>query len=262
MEDLLKMSKKVLFLFILIMCLFSLSPAADPFYTNLLNEGKTLYFAGKYDDALEDFKIAEFGLADEKEFVPELYFYYALAQYKKGAYAESQALLARLKTASGGDIAGLPRPKEIERDLSIMVRALDYIGRADAKPGSLPFFNLFYETWELLEANKLPESQANLKRLAKMGGDKGRLGFLAGFLAFQKGDYKKCVKGLEKLGYPLVSEFNEDASFFLAYSHLKLADPVKSEKYAQKIKDPDHVHRLMELMDEIKAAQAQKIKKK
>ena len=182
---------------------------------------------------------------------------------RKGPYAESQALLAKMKMALGSDdIDKLPRPKEIERDLSIMVRALDYIGRADAKPGSLPFFNLFYETWELLKAKKLPESEANLKRLAKMDGDKVRLGFLAGFLAFQKGDYKKCVKGLEKLGYPLVSEFNEDASFFLAYSHLKLADPAKSEKYAQKIKDPDHVHRLMELMDEIKAAQAKKIKKK
>ncbi len=90
MEDLLKMAKKILFLFFLIICLYSISPAADPFYTNLLNEGKALYLAGKYDEALEDFKIAEFGLVDEKEIVPELYFYYALTQYKKGAFGGEQ----------------------------------------------------------------------------------------------------------------------------------------------------------------------------
>ncbi len=85
MEDFLKMTKKILLLLVLIICIYSLSLAADPFYTNLLNEGKALYQAGKYDEALEDFKIAEFGLVDEKEIVPELYFYYALTQYKKGA---------------------------------------------------------------------------------------------------------------------------------------------------------------------------------
>jgi len=166
------MTKKVLFLFILIIILFSVSPAADPFYTNLLNEGKALYLAGKYDEALEDFKIAEFGLVDEKEIVPELYFYYALAQYKKGAVGESQALLEKMKTASGGgDIAKLPMPKEIEGDLSIMVRALNYLGQPGSKPGTLPLLNLFYETWDLLKAKKLDAAEANLKRLDKMNGD-------------------------------------------------------------------------------------------
>ena len=61
LEDLLRMIKKTLLLLVLVICLYSLSYAADPFYTNLLNEGKQLYLTGKYDEALEDFKIAEFG---------------------------------------------------------------------------------------------------------------------------------------------------------------------------------------------------------
>jgi tetratricopeptide (TPR) repeat protein len=257
------MSKKTLLLIVFAICLFSLSPAADPFYTNLLNEGKALYLAGKYDEALENFKIAEFGLVDEKEFVPELYFYYALTQYKKGAAGESQAMLERLKTAlAGGDIDKLPKPKEIERDLSIMVRALKYLGQSAAKPGLLPFFNLFYETWDLIKAKKLPEAEASLKRLAKIAGVETRLTFLEGFFAFQKGDYKKCVKTLEKIVDRLDAEFSEDVSFYLSYSYFKRADPAKGEKYAKNIKDPDYVHRLMVLMDEIKAAQGLKSKKK
>ena len=257
------MIKKILLLLVLIICLYSLSDAADPFYTNLLNEGKALYLAGKYDEALEDFKIAEFGLVDEKEFVPELYFYYALTQYKKGEIGESKALLEKMKTAlGGGDIDKLARPKEIERDLSIMIRALDYLGQPGAKPGSLPFFNLFYETWDLLKAKKLPEAEAKLKVMSKMSGDEKRLFFLEGLLAFEKGDYKKCVKRMEKIGRVLPAEFGEQASFCLAYSYLKRGDAAMSEKYARLIKDPDHIHRLMDLMDEIKAAQQSKNKKK
>jgi hypothetical protein len=256
------MYKRIILLLTLILVLISISYAADPFYTNLLNEGKALYQAGKYDEALEDFKIAEFGLLDQKEVLPELYFYYALTQYKKGAVGESKALLDKMKTAlGGGDIDKLPKPKEIERDLSIMVRALNFLGKPGAKPGSLPFFNLFYETWDQLNAKKLDAAEAGLKRLDKMGGDETRLAFLQGFFAFQKGDHKKCVKSLAKIADRLDAEFSEDASFYLAFSYLKRDETAKGEKYAQKIKNPDYVHRLMELMEEIKASHQEKRKK-
>jgi tetratricopeptide (TPR) repeat protein len=258
----LKMAKKILLLFVLIICLYSLSPAADPFYTNLLNEGKALYLDGKYDEALEDFKIAEFGLIDEKEIVPELFFYYALTQYKKGQVGESQALLDKMKLALGGaDLHKLAKPKEIESELSIMVRALDYLKQPGAKPGFLPFFNLFYETWDLLKAKKLPEAEAKLKIMGKMNGDENRLRFLEGFLAFQKGEHKKCVSRLEKVAANLGEELGEDAQFYLAYCMLKRGDLVSGEKYAAKIKNPDYVHQLMLLIEELKATNQEKRKK-
>jgi len=255
------MAKKILLLFALIICLYSISPAADPFYTNLLNEGKTLYLAGKYDDALEDFKIAEFGLLDENEYVPELYYFYALTQYKKGAVAESRALLDKMKTILGeADYAKAKMPAEIERDLSIMTRALAYLGQPGAKPGSLPFFNLFYETWDLLKAGKLAEAEAGLNSLNRMGGDKARLHFLEGMLAFQKKDYKKCLNRLEKLGRVLPAEFGAEASFYMAYSYLKRGDQAAADKYVRLIKDPEHIHQLMDLMEEIKASHQEKRK--
>jgi tetratricopeptide (TPR) repeat protein len=242
---------------------YSLSFAADPFYTNLLNEGKALYLAGKYDEALDDFKLAEFGLVDEKEIVPELYFYYALARYKKGQVGESQALLDRMKLAlSGTDLAKLAKPEEIAGDLSIMFRALDYLKQPGAKPGSLPFFNLFYETWDLLKAKKLEPAEAKLKILDRMGGDEARIRFLEGYLAFQKGDFKRCVNRLEKVAAGLGEELGEDAQFYLAYSLLKRGDLEAAQKYAAKIKNPDYVHQLMVLMDEIRAANQEKQKKK
>jgi tetratricopeptide (TPR) repeat protein len=257
------MYKKLILFFTLLIVICSLSPAADPFYTNLLNEGKALYLAGKYDEALENFKIAEFGLLDEKEFLPELYFYYALANYQKGALAESKLLLDKMKTALGiTDIDTLPRPKEIERDLYVMTRAQQYLGQPGAKDFSLVFFNLFYQTRDLIGQNKFQPAEANLQRLGKIAGDDLKLPFLQGFLAFQQGDYKKCIKRLEKIAERLGEEFREDASFYLAYSMLKRGEAAKGEKFAQKITNPDYIHRLMALMDEIKAAQQSKNKKK
>jgi len=54
----------------------------------------------------------------------------------------------------------------------------------------------------------------------------------------------------------------EDALFFLAYCHLKRGDLAAGEKYARTIKNPDYVHRLMDLLDEIKAAPQKKGEKK
>jgi tetratricopeptide (TPR) repeat protein len=253
------MYKRIILLLTLIIIMISSAPAADPFYTNLLNEGKALYLDGKYDEALEDFKIAEFGLVDEKEIVPELYFYYALTQYKKGQVGESQALLDKLQLALGGaDLDKLAKPKAIEREVTIMARALAYLKLPGAKPGALPFFNLFYETWDLLKAKKLPEAEAKLKIMGKMNGDENRLRFLEGFLAFQKGEHKKCVSRLEKVAANLGEELGEDAQFYLAYCMLRRGDLVSGEKYAAKIKNPDYVHQLMVLMDEIKAKNAKK----
>jgi tetratricopeptide (TPR) repeat protein len=256
------MTRKILLGSFFLIGLLSIGFAADPFYTNMLNEGKTLFLTGKYDEALEDFKIAEFGLLDEKEFLPELYYYYALTQYKKGALAESQALLEKLKTSSGEvNLNKLPKPKEIGLELSIMTRALDYMDRPGAKPGFIPFFNLFYETLEQLRAKKLDAAKANMERMDKMDGDDVRLAFLEGMLCFQQEDYKKCIKVIGKVIERIDPEFNEEASFYLAYSHLKRGNSSEGEKYARKIKDPGLIHRLMLLMDEIKAGNLKKGKK-
>jgi hypothetical protein len=159
-----------------------------------------------------------------------------------------------MKLALGGaDLDKLAKPKGIESDLSIMIRSLNYLKQPGAKPGFLPFFNLFYETWDLLKVKKLPEAEAKLKIMGKMSGDENRTRFLEGFLAFQKGEHKKCVGRLEKVAANLGEELGEDAQFYLAFCMLKRGDLVAGEKYAAKIKNPDHVHQLMVLLEEIKA---------
>jgi len=257
-----KMIKKIFVIIALLINLSAIEFAADPFYTNLLNEGKQKFLAGKYDEALESFRLAEFGLIDEREYVPNLYFFYALAQYKKGGVAESRELLEKMKLALGvEDLSSLVRPKEIEREISIMVRVLTALGKPGAKTFSPAFGNAFYETWDLISQSQIPQAEAGLKKLNKLGSDEGRIAFLEGFLAFQKEDYKKCVSRLGKKAASLPDELSEDASFYLAFSHLKRGDAESAKKYSQKIKNPTFVHRLMLLIEEAKAKTDEKIKK-
>lgn len=257
------MLKKMCLLFVMAVSFFMASHAADPFYISLLNEGKQQYAAGKLDDALESLKLAEFGLLDERDQVPELYYYYSLVQFKKGQMGETQALLDKMKLALGvSDLNKVGKPREIEGEIAVMLRSLDYLKQPGAKPGMLPFFNLFYETWELLRAKKLPEAEARLKNMEKMSGDKPRQLFLEGYLAFQKNDYKGSLKRLEKISGPLPEEIGEDASFMLTFSYLKQGNLKEGEKWAQKITSPEHVHQIMDLMDEIKAKSSSAVKNK
>ncbi len=68
-----------------------------------------------------------------------------------------------------------------------MIRALDYLKQPGAKPGFLPFFNLFYETWDLLKAKKLPEAEAKLKIMDKMNGDENAPPLPGGFSGLSEG---------------------------------------------------------------------------
>ena len=248
------MARKMALLVLLILACFAWGHSADPFYTNLLNEGKQQYLAGKLDEALESFQLAEFGLLDEKEYVAELYHFYAITQYKKGAIAEARALLDKMKAVLGEEGAKKARkPREIERDLFNMTRALNYLDQPGAQPGMLPFMNLFYETWDLLRAKEIAQAEARLKIMDRMKGDERRLSFLEGYLYFLKGDHKRCIGRLKKVVDDLAGDLGEDAQFYLAYCHLKRGDLVAGEKYAGKIKNPDYVHQLMDLMEEIKA---------
>lgn len=246
--------KKGLWCVFFISWLFVPMFSADPFYTNLLNEGKQQFTAGKYDEALDSFKLAEFGLLDDKEYVAELYYFFALTKYRKGAIGETKTLLDKMNSVLGDDVVKkAKKPKEIERDISYMTRALNFLDQPGARPGMLPFLNLFYETWDLLRAKQLPEAEAKIKILAKMSGDGTRLRFLEGYLAFQKDDYKRSLGRLEKINGPLPEEIGEDASFMLTYSYLKQGKLKEGEKWAQKIMNPEHIHQIMDLMEEIKS---------
>lgn len=63
------------FLFFITFLLFSQTPAEDPFYHELLKEGKQAFNNGNYKEAIEDFKISAFGFIDNRAKLTECYVY-------------------------------------------------------------------------------------------------------------------------------------------------------------------------------------------
>ena len=59
------MRKTSIFSFFLCLCMICLKVYPDAeFYKNLLNKGKANYDSGKFVEAIQNFKIAEFGLRE------------------------------------------------------------------------------------------------------------------------------------------------------------------------------------------------------
>lgn len=54
----------------------------DPFYTKLLESGKSLYDTGKYSEAIKSFEIAAFGLAEYPSRLLESYIYLTVCHYE------------------------------------------------------------------------------------------------------------------------------------------------------------------------------------
>ena len=68
----------------------------DPFYQKIFKDGKILFNEKKYNEAIENFKIAEFGLFEEKKVVTEIYIYYALSYFKQKKWKESRDVIKKL----------------------------------------------------------------------------------------------------------------------------------------------------------------------
>lgn len=102
-----------------------LYPEVDSFYLKALQEGKTSFHEGRYEEAIESFKIAQFGLFEEKEYLPELYLYYALSCFKLRKIEEAHTLIENLKTKLKiKDTEPLPRPARIADDVDLMLLKL------------------------------------------------------------------------------------------------------------------------------------------
>ncbi len=155
------------------------------FYTNLAEEGKKLYLSGKYEEAIENFRIAEFGLMENKTVLKDLYLYYALAHFKLSNGDEVMKLANKLKGLTGvTTFHGMKIPDEIAGDLdslfliidkSYKTESNDKTGKKEnrrAKPGikKSEEYNIVYNSIrESFKGNDLPAVKSGLKKLNKLG---------------------------------------------------------------------------------------------
>jgi lipopolysaccharide biosynthesis regulator YciM len=240
-----------------------LSAAADPFYKKLLQEGKTFLAEGKYQDAVENFRIAEFGLMDEREILKELYFFYSLAFLKLGKPDEALEIIKNMETelhVDIDDLKPLPIPPSIKTDARVLKATLfksQETKGTDAWEKIYNFEWLFWNTLQKLDDNNLNAVKNNIKRLEKIDENDTRIFYINGIVKFKKKKYKACIESLNKVVLTAVlitidPSLRENLYYYLALSYHYLENKEQSRKFYQKISDKTTKAKLDKIIQKIK----------
>jgi len=226
--------------------LFFLYPQAESFYLKTLQEGKNHYHQGRYQQAINQFKIAEFGLLEEKEYLTELYLYYALSYFKLGKINESWRILktlqSELKIKAPDNITV---PPQIENDLKLMLAALKkYKNPENEKSGKniIPaqvknFEEGFQKALRCLKNKDFPGLDKEIKGLMRIDKKDGRISYLQGIAAFKKKKYSKCIEYLQDKTELLDPVYKDDVFYYLSLSYYYLNKKEPAILYSQRIYD-------------------------
>ncbi|MCU0288825.1 MAG: hypothetical protein MUF15_20820, partial [Acidobacteria bacterium] len=218
--------------------------AADPFYLKALQDGKTCCEKKEYEQAINLLKIAEFGLLEEKKYLPELYLYYALSYYKLGKITECGGIINTLRTELNiKDPRSITGPPQVENDLKIMLSVLEQYNNP-ANKGRLKelalldrFESEFLKARDLLKNGNLPGADEKIKELRAINKKDDRLLFLQGMSAFNKKKYGKCIGYLSKITNSIEPVYKDEVFYYLSLSYFFEKDSQKADSYYRIIQD-------------------------
>jgi tetratricopeptide (TPR) repeat protein len=224
--------------------LFFLYPEAESFYLKTLKEGKTYYNQGRYQQAINQFKIAEFGLLEEKKYLAELYLYYALSYFKLGKVNESRGILKTLQTElkiKAPD--NITAPPQIENDWKLMLLTLKNYdnrsnekGRKNINPILVKGFEEgFQKALNHLKNNDLPGLDKEIKGLVQIDKKDVRIPYLKGIAAFKKKKYRKCTGYLEKIKDLIDPVYKDDVFYNLSLSYYFVNKKQQAILYSQRV---------------------------
>ncbi|MEN8155182.1 MAG: hypothetical protein ABFR75_14285 [Acidobacteriota bacterium] len=246
------------------------------FYLNLLKEGKNLYLTGDYRGSLENFRISEFGLYEEKERLQEVYLYYALANYKLNRGNDAFTLVEKLKSISGTkNLEDISIPAELQGDINILFSSIDKnynkrslyknksskISHREIKPslknkkkllGQENFKDEFVKVRKLLHSNNLKGAKKGIKNLKKLKKNDIRITFLNGILLFRDKKYKRSISELTKVSKLKAFGLSDEAGYYLSLSHYFEKNYGQAIAYYQKIEKKDFKEKLETIITKVK----------
>ncbi len=237
------------------------------FYKNLAEEGKKLYLAGKYEEAVENFRIAEFGLMENKEILTDMYLYYSLAHFKLKHGDDVIKLADKLKELAGIlSFEELKFPSDIKSDLDAMFSVIDksYKKKINkeidlknkekkkaVKVKSEEFNDVYGEVRKSLKVNDLPAVKAGLKKLKKLGKRDLRSRHVSGILYFLENKYQKAMNELLLVNKAGSDDLKDESSYYLALSNYFLKNYGQFLAYSQKVKDGETIGKLNEIRKKV-----------
>jgi tetratricopeptide (TPR) repeat protein len=236
---------------------FLLYPEAESFYLKTLQDGKTYYNQGRYQQAIDQFKIAEFGLFEEKEYLAELYLYYALSYFKLGKVNEAHGVLKTLQSELKIIVPdNITIPPQIENDLKLMLTALKkYKNPSYENRGKninvmqvKSFEEGFQKALLHLENNDLPGLDKKIKELTRIDKKDVRISYLQGIAAFKKKKYRKCTGYLKKITDLIDPVYKDDVFYYLSLSYYFVNKQEQATFYSQRVYGKDHREKLAQIL--------------
>ena len=241
---------------------------SSSFYKNLAEEGKKFYMAGKYEEAVENFRIAEFGLMENKELLKEVYFYYSLAHFKLSNGDEVVELADKLKELEEvSKFEDLELPAEIQEDLDTMFSAIDKTykkaveEKTQERTGKVKkndrvkkenYMEVYDGIRNSITDNNLAAVKSGLRKLKKLRKTDIRTRHISGIIYFRENKYKKAIIELILVSKTGSDELKDEASYFLALSNYFLKNHGQFLAFAQKVKDTNTKGKLSDILRKVK----------
>ena len=246
------------------------------FYTNLYKEGKKLYLSGKYEEAVENFRIAEFGLMENRQILKDMYLYYALAQFQLKQGDQVIEITDKLKELTGIlSFEDLKIPDEISKDLDIMFSVIDksYKKQPKADNGtkkngkrkkvivkSDEYNKVYHDVRIALKDNDLPAVKSKLKKLKKLGKRELRTRHISGIVYFRENNFRKSIKELALVSKVGPEEMKQEAVYYLALANYFEKNYGQFLAFSQKVKAKESIGKLNDIRGKVINIRVQGIK--
>ena len=242
----------VSFVITILLCWGVVNAQVDPFYMQAFNAGKKLVLQESYEQAVERFKIAEFGLMEDTRILGELYLYEALSYYRLEQFDDVRSIMKKYKVNVGEvDARSLTIDPDLERGVLDMLTELNYIKssgqkivqrspKVTSRKSMTPKRKMtgFSDVRRLIKGKKLKEAAERLKQLKRKYKKDLRISLLEGLYSFYSDDYQTCVGQLLEIFNRLEGDDRDEASYYLALAYYFQKNYGQSLAFYQKISNP------------------------
>jgi tetratricopeptide (TPR) repeat protein len=245
---------------------------ADPFYLRMMEKAKARYAANQFDQALEHFQVAGFGLMADRDLLKEIYIYQALCHFKLNQAPRVQEILVKLKDEFNiKSISELEVPADIQNDVNAMRSVFEKgLNQGKKSPSGKLKTNIgllksvdatFQKARRYLEAKQFREVKGEIKKLKRINKKDLRIEYLQGRLGFEQKRYSECIKSLRKVYRSGSPELRTDALYYLVISYYFVKNYGQTLAFYQKMENPADKSKLETIIRKVRRERLQSIRK-
>ena|GEM_PF-5673269 len=234
-----KRTKLILMPLLLLAIVMASVSASDGFYTNALEEGRTLFREARYKEALERLEFAAFGLLNNPELMRRVRGYSALTLFQLGRFDDARKELEFLESDPRDmepDSAGIdPADTALFR---VMMRTMYPEKDTGANTGTRRSFELvFQDAFEAAQRENWPRVEEGIAKLDNLVAEDPRVAMLKGMTNFNQGRFKEAFRELTSVREGIQPEFSDRLLFFLVRASERVGEYEQARRAYKDIKD-------------------------